>query len=587
LADQEGVGSDAPEQLGPESHSPGFRENALALRSLTPAIAARAQAYLFASAGLVGALGVLLPHPPRFDEKHMLMVQFSSVAAAVLLFLLPQFVPRWFLAIGPYGASVATSMAVVFSGEGTSAYLLFYLWVAFYAFYFLPRRGAMGLAGFTVLNYAGVLAYFRVAGAAHGSPDNGDISAMVLTTGTVAVSGVFILLLRERVGGLIRQLTEAASTDHLTGLLNRRGFQRVIETELARSARSERPFSLLLGDCDFFKHLNDSLGHQAGDQALIMIGRMLEGDKRRVDVPARIGGEEFALVLPEADHHDAYLTAERLRTRFAEVFASQPIPLTMSFGVATYGLHGTDADSLMRAADEALYAAKALGRDRSVLHSAEIADILAARKDQETNGDDAQLATVVNLAQALDMRDTGTARHSQTVGRLSELMGHELGLSADRIERLRLAGLLHDIGKIGVPDSVLKKPGPLTPDERKQMDKHPEIGARILGGSGLDDIREWVLAHHERPDGTGYPRRLTDKEIPLEAKILAVGDAFEAMTADRVYRKAIGPEAARNELRACAGTQFDARVVTAFLRALERESDRGMAAIERSDGLAV
>jgi diguanylate cyclase (GGDEF)-like protein/putative nucleotidyltransferase with HDIG domain len=581
------VGSEAQEHDVRSDDSPGFRENALALRSLTPALAARAQAYLFASAGLVGALGVLLPHPPRFDEAHMLLVQGSSVVAAVLLFLLPQFVPRWFLAIGPYSAATATSLAVVFTGDGTSAYLLFYLWVAFYAFYFLGRREAMALAVFTVLNYAGVLAYFRLAGAADGSPSNGDISAMVLTTGTVAVAGVFILLLRERVGALIRQLTDAASTDHLTGLLNRRGFQRVIESELARSARTGRPFSLLLGDCDLFKHLNDSLGHQAGDQALVMIGRMLEGDKRGADVAARIGGEEFAVVLPESDEHDAYLTAERLRTRFAEIFASQPIPLTMSFGVATYPAHGTSADALMRAADEALYAAKALGRDRSVLHSAEIGDILAARDDQQSSGQDAQLATVVNLAEALDMRDTGTARHSQTVGRLCELMARELGLSTEHTERLRLAGLLHDIGKIGVPDSILQKPGPLTQDERKQMDKHPEIGARILGGSGLDDIREWVLAHHERPDGGGYPRGLTDAEIPLEAKILAVGDAFEAMTADRVYRRAIGPEAARNELRAHAGSQFDARVVAVFLRALEREAHRGMAEIERSDGIAV
>jgi diguanylate cyclase (GGDEF)-like protein/putative nucleotidyltransferase with HDIG domain len=559
------VGPEAQEQhVRPDEGSPGSRENALALRSLTPAIAARAQAYLFASAGLVGALGVLLPHPARFEETHMLAVQLSSVASALVLFLLPRFVPRWFLAIGPYTAAVATSMAVVFSGEGTSAYLLFYLWVAFYAFYFLPRWEAIGLAVFTVANYAAVLTYFRVAGAADGSPSNGDISAMVLTTGTVACAGVFILLLRERVGGLIRQLTE-----------------------LARSERSGRPFSLLLGDCDFFKSLNDSLGHHAGDQALIMIGRMLEGDKRRIDVAARIGGEEFALVLPDADHHDAYLTAERLRTRFAEVFASQPIPLTMSFGVATYPLHGGSADSLMRAADEALYAAKALGRNRSVLHSDEIEGILAARKDEQRDGEDAQLSTVVNLAQALDMRDSGTARHSQTVGHLCELMGHELGLNAERTERLRLAGLLHDIGKIGVPDSILQKPGPLTTEERDQMKKHPEIGARILGGSGLDDIRNWVLAHHERPDGSGYPHGLAETEIPLEAKILAVADAFEAMTADRVYRRAIGLEAARDELRAGAGTQFDPRVVMAFLHALERESGRGVAAIERSAGIAV
>ena len=236
-------------------------------------------------------------------------------------------------------------------------------------------------------------------------------------------------------------------------------------------------------------------------------------------------------------------------------------------------MHGSTADDLLRAADEALYAAKALGRDRSVLHSAEIEGILGARRAHERSRDEAHLATVLNLAEALDMRDTGTARHSQTVGRYCELMATELGLPRERVERLRLAGVLHDIGKIGVPDAILRKPGPLTDDEFDEMRKHPEIGARILGGSGLDDVRRWILAHHERPDGRGYPRRLSGHEIPLEAKIVAVADAYEAMTSDRVYRKAIGADAARRELRDGSGTQFDARVVTAFLEALERKPE--------------
>jgi putative nucleotidyltransferase with HDIG domain len=167
------------------------------------------------------------------------------------------------------------------------------------------------------------------------------------------------------------------------------------------------------------------------------------------------------------------------------------------------------------------------------------------------------------------MRDEGTARHSQTVGRYCEMMARELGLGRDRVDRIRIAGVLHDIGKIGVGDSILQKPGALTPEEFEQMRKHPEIGARILGGAGLDDIRGWIIAHHERPDGNGYPRGLRRDKIPLEARILAVADAYEAMTSDRVYRKSIGAEAARRELLAGAGRQFDTKVVRAFLRALE------------------
>ena len=392
---------------------------------------------------------------------------------------------------------------------------------------------------------------------------------MVLMAGTVGVAGAFIVVLRERVGLLIRQLGDAASTDSLTGLLNRRGFNRAVETELARSQRSEQCFSVLIGDCDLFKHLNDRLGHTAGDEALVAIGWMLGAHQRRFDVAARIGGEEFAMILPETDQHEAYVVAERLRTRISEAFADQAEQLTMSFGVATYPAHATTDDGLLRAADDALYAAKALGRDRTVLHSPEIAGILSADRDAMNPRDQAQLATVLNLAEALDMRDSGTARHSQTVGRYCELMARELGLTREQIDRVRVAGVLHDIGKIGVGDFILGKPGPLTAEEYEAMKKHPEIGARILGGSGLDDIRGWILAHHERPDGRGYPHGLTGDEIPLQAKILAVGDAYEAMTSDRVYRNAIGAKAARKELRDHAGTQFDAGVVDAFLVALD------------------
>jgi putative nucleotidyltransferase with HDIG domain len=161
--------------------------------------------------------------------------------------------------------------------------------------------------------------------------------------------------------------------------------------------------------------------------------------------------------------------------------------------------------------------------------------------------------------------------HSQTVGRYAELIARELGLPSDTVERIRLAGILHDVGKVGVPDSVLQKPGALSDDEWVVMRRHPDMGAHILEGSELDDIRGWVLAHQERQDGRGYPRGLKGSEIPLEAKILAVGDAYEAMTNDRVYRAAMSHATAQAELVACAGSQFDERVVQAFVRLLRRE----------------
>jgi putative nucleotidyltransferase with HDIG domain len=189
--------------------------------------------------------------------------------------------------------------------------------------------------------------------------------------------------------------------------------------------------------------------------------------------------------------------------------------------------------------------------------------------------DETHLATLLSLAEALDLRDTGTADHSRTVGRYCALIATELGLPPDHVKRVEIAGILHDIGKIGLPDAILQKPGPLGKMELAEIRTHPEIGAQILSGRGLEDLRDWILAHHERPDGAGYPRGLADGHIPLEAKILAVADAYEAMTADRVYRDGVDERSARAELLRCAGEQFDSRVVAAFLSVLNAADATG------------
>src|SRR3954454_3954569 len=176
------------------------------------------------------------------------------------------------------------------------------------------------------------------------------------------------------------------------------------------------------------------------------------------------------------------------------------------------------------------------------------------------------------LAETLDLRDVSTARHSQTVGRYAEGIARALALPEERVQRIRAAGVLHDIGKLGVADAVLQKPGALTDDDWADMRRHPELGARILDHANLRDISRWVLAHHERLDGRGYPHGLAGEAIPLEARILAVADAYEAMTADRPYRAGLGHDAAREELRACAGSQFDPVVVDAFMKVLTRGS---------------
>jgi two-component system cell cycle response regulator len=253
-----------------------------------------------------------------------------------------------------------------------------------------------------------------------------------------------------------------------------------------------------------------------------------------------------------------------------ETFMYEPYDLTISIGVATFPLHGTEAGALVAQADEALYAAKALGRDRSVVWGAsldgeveELTGVPSARTEQ-------QYATVRALADVVDARDRATATHSQAVGRYAAAIARELGLPDDAIERVRFGGIVHDVGKIAVPDAVLRKPGWLSAEDWMEMRRHPEVGARILSGARLGDVSEWVLAHHERPDGTGYPHGLAGVEIPLEARILAVADAYEAMTSDRVYRAALPVSDARAELERCAGTQFDRLVVDAFVRVLDR-----------------
>ena len=363
---------------------------------------------------------------------------------------------------------------------------------------------------------------------------------------------------------LMRHLAEH---DPLTGLRNRRGLQEHINAEISRAGT----VAVLVCDLDNFKRVNDSLGYVQGDEALRRFAGVL-GEAG--GLAARLGGEEFAVVLPGCDEDAALLAGERIRARVAEVFADFPWPVTTSVGIAVSGPSAENASQLLRAATRAVFGAKRLGRDRCVVYHAETLDALVGTLEDTGGHASEQLAAAMLLAETLDLRDVGTARHSQTVGRYAEAIAEALGFTKERVERIRAAGVLHDIGKLGVADAVLKKPGALTDDEWVEMRRHPELGARILDHANLRDISGWVRAHHERIDGRGYPLGLAGDAIPFEARILAVADAYEAMTADRAYRPALGHDAAQAELRAGTGTQFDPAVVEAFLALLAPGGDR-------------
>ncbi len=532
--------------------------------SLQASLVAKVLAVLFAAGASLAALTVALPHPTRTNELGLLVIVANAYLVAGILYTQAAKLPAWTLQPTlAWGSTLITGVAY-FSGESPSPLVFFYLWVFLYASYFFTS----GQAAIQIV-YVGV-AYGALLAA---RPPVGGLPVWWLVgMGTLLVGAMVIIAMRARVELLIARLYDAARTDPLTKLSNRRGFREMLDLELERARRSGSAMGVLVGDLDDFKDVNDHSGHQVGDLALQRVARLLCEGKRQVDAAARVGGEEFALIVPDTGRDNAFALAERLRRALHDEFASDPTPLTISFGLSVYPEHGETAASLLHAADQALYAAKESGRNRTVRHSPALRNELRTPSDMRDIQGERFVMAVLNLAEAVDLRFSGSSRHSETVGRYAEMMARELGLPERRVSRIRLAGILHDIGKAGVPNSILHKPGPLTEEEFAQIKRHPELGAQIIEHVSLSDVREWVAAHHERPDGLGYPLGLSRGAIALEAGIVAVADAYEAMTSNRPYRDSIGYDAALAELQRCAGTQFDAQVVEAFLAALSREA---------------
>lgn len=528
-------------------------------------VMARALGSLFFAGGLVGLVSLLLPHGPGTSVVGIVAVCVVALIAGVVLTVEHGRLAPWTFAAACYGATLLIAGGLYWSNRADSPYAFYFVLVAMFAAYFLsPLQLVLQTA------FIGVV-YPLVIDAVGGGGQSGQ--RWLLTIWTVIVVGAFIAILRRRMNGLIARLSDAARTDPLTGLLNRRGFQDVFDLELERSRRSGRPCALVVGDLDHFKRVNDLFGHPAGDARLERFARLLDAGKRRIDAAARMGGEEFALLLPETDEHGAYVIAERLRHSVRDAFAPDQVALTVSFGVAAYPTHGATGDHLLDAADQALYVAKELGRDRTAIYRPEVTAHMMSAKERDEARADGYLSAMLVLADAVDHRDAGTLAHSETVGRYAEMIAAELGLEEEHVARVKLAGVLHDIGKVGVPDSVLQKAGPLDEHDWAEMHNHCELGSRLLSGAGLDDIALWVLQSHERPDGSGYPAGLRRSEIAPEARILAVADAYEAMVADRIYRPGIGSLRARAELEKGSGTQFDPIVVEAFLRCLMRADE--------------
>jgi diguanylate cyclase (GGDEF)-like protein len=382
----------------------------------------------------------------------------------------------------------------------------------------------------------------------------------------------------ERLAQRTAQTWTLATQDQLTQVANRQTLLTRLDEEIERATRYERQLSIAMIDIDHFKRLNDSYGHSAGDLVLHRIAQAIQESVRRVDIVGRYGGEEFMVILPETDVDAAASIAEKIRrlvgreeVRLAD---GTVVGATLSAGVAGgLGAH-LRIDALVGDADAALYSAKSLGRDQVyVFHEVEDdrrvrrASIAPGAREQAMElGRAAMGAATSSLANALDTRPGWAGGTSTMIAESAAAVAESLGLPAGEIERIRTASLLHDLGKVAIPDEILSKPSGLNETEWRVVTEHPKIGQVVLEQAGaLRDAATIVLHHHEWYDGRGYPHGLTGQQIPVGARIVAVSDAYEAMVSGRPYRAAVSHARALDELRRHAGLQFDPEIVAQFV----------------------
>ena len=422
---------------------------------------------------------------------------------------------------------------------------------------------------------------------------------------------------------------EQAITDGLTGVKTHRFFMEALSAEWKRSTRAGRAFALVLMDLDRFKFVNDFYGHLEGDMVLQRVGHILEANCRRSDVVARYGGDEFVILMPETSMEQARQLASKLRSWVCADTLLREKNVSASFGIACYPLHGSSPQELIQVADASMYLSKHQGGNavstadhfdpgeakkwkKDVLEAylgvtlkrlfatgpdafeeiyqrlKQFTESLAATEAGD-GGSVAQeipeiagpqalpqavLDTVTSLAFAIDAKDHYTQGHSQKVSAYAALIAEAMEMSEAEIEEIRLGAVLHDIGKVGIPEQILNKSGPLNPDEWETMKSHVIFGAKILEPlTPLARVREMVHHHHEYFDGSGYPHALRGENIPLGARIVAVADAYDTITSDRTYKKGRSAEDALAELERCANAQFDARIVEIFVRVMRQQAN--------------
>lgn len=412
---------------------------------------------------------------------------------------------------------------------------------------------------------------------------------------------------------------EQAITDGLTSVKTHRFFMEALSSEWKRSSRAGRSFALVLMDLDRFKFVNDFYGHLEGDLVLQRVGQILETNCRRSDVVARYGGDEFVILMPETTMEQARQLSSKLRGWISADPLLREKNISASFGIASYPLHGSSPQELIQVADASMYLSKHQGGNtvstadhvdpnearrwkRDVLEAylgvtlkrlfatgpdafeeiyqrlRQFTDSLPASEAANPAAGDGPLSlpqsildTVTSLAYAIDAKDQYTQGHSQKVSAYAALLAEALGMSDPEVEEIRLGAMLHDVGKVGIPENILNKSGPLNPEEWETMKTHVSYGGKLLEPLvPMARIRQMVLHHHEFFDGSGYPDAMSGETIPLGARIITIADSYDTITSDRSYKKGRTADEALSELERCASTQFDPKLIAAFVRAMRR-----------------
>ena len=372
---------------------------------------------------------------------------------------------------------------------------------------------------------------------------------------------------RKRIAELERELEADSVRDSLTGLLAFPAFERRLDEEVERSRRHGRALSVAMVDVDGFRALNARAGRHIGDDVLKKVAHILDGFTRATDVTTRASADEFVVMLPETSADDAKTCVERILLELEAASVGPVETISASIGIAE-AAKAMSSEELVAAAGAALDRARAAGGGRI--------EVRGAGPDATGSDETSHQDAIAGLAEALLERDRYTGEHSESVVELAATVARGLGLDATEIERIRHAALLHDIGKVAIPDEVLHKDGPLDDKEWEIMRQHPAIGERILRSiPGLGGVARIVRHEHERFDGGGYPDGLSGSEIPIGSRIILACDAYHAMTSDRPYRKAMEHAAAVRELAASAGTQFDPEVTEQLIGCLYGQSQSG------------